>query len=111
MLYVKDQQRWMELCCGIDGKKAESLCVSIGDKPTQGMLWVSVCVCYKLPGWKEADKVFFRQLEKASCSLVLVLMGNWNHGDIFWCALTEQIMMGAALLMSCLQTRKCHLGI
>lgn len=66
-----------------------------------------VGTCRKLSGWKEVNKVF-RQLEKASCSLALVLLGNWNHGDIFWCALTEWIMMGAALLMSYLQTRKGH---
>lgn len=45
MLYVREQQRWMELCCGIGNKRAESLCVSTGDKPTQVMLWVPAANC------------------------------------------------------------------
>lgn len=45
MLHVREQQRWMELCCGMGGKRAESLCVTTGDKPTQVMLWVSATNC------------------------------------------------------------------
>lgn len=39
------------VCYGIGGKRAESLCVSTGDKPTQVMLWVSATNCLVGKKW------------------------------------------------------------
>ncbi|KAK4818193.1 hypothetical protein QYF61_008577 [Mycteria americana] len=33
---------------------------------------------------EKVDEAFFTQLDKASCSQALVLMGNFNHPDICW---------------------------
>lgn len=39
-------------------------------------------VCYGLPGQeKEVEEVFYRQLEAASKSQVLVLVGDFNYPD------------------------------
>ncbi|GAB0186320.1 hypothetical protein GRJ2_001097300 [Grus japonensis] len=43
-----------------------------------------VGICYGPSDREEVDDVFFRQLEEASCSQALVLMGDLNHPDICW---------------------------
>lgn len=66
MLYVREQQRWMELCCGICGKGAESLYVRIGVKPTQVMLWVSATNCPVRKKW------------------VRCFSDNWKKPQVHW---------------------------
>lgn len=41
-------------------------------------------ICYGPSGEEEVDKAFFRQLEEASCSQVLVFTGDLKQPDICW---------------------------
>lgn len=55
-----------------------SLCLEIRGKANQGNGKVSVC--YRPPSQEEeVDEGFFKQLEEAFCSQVLVLMGDFYH--------------------------------
>ena len=42
-------------------------------------------VCYRPPDQgKRADEALYRQIREASRSKTLVLMGDFNHPNIFW---------------------------
>lgn len=46
---------------------------------------IVVGVYYTAPNQEEeVDKAFYRQLQNASCSQALVLMGDFNHPNICW---------------------------
>ena len=57
--------------------------VKFKDQSSKGYLVVGVC--YRPPDQEEAvDKVFLLQLQEVSCLRALVLMGDFNHPDIWW---------------------------
>lgn len=74
MLYVREQQRWIELCCGIGGKRAESLCVRIGDKLTQVMLWVSATNYLVRKKWIKSSSDNWKKS--------LIFTGPGPHGEL-----------------------------
>lgn len=43
-----------------------------------------MAVCYKLPELEEVQGVFYRQLEAASKSQALILVGDFIYLDICW---------------------------
>ena len=47
MLYVREQDRCTELCCGMGDERAESMWVRIRGQTNMGDV---VGVCYRLPG-------------------------------------------------------------
>ena len=50
-----------------------------------------VCVYYRLLDQKEeVDETFYKQLKVALQSLLLVLMGDFNHSDICWISNTAR---------------------
>ncbi|GAB0203090.1 hypothetical protein GRJ2_002774600 [Grus japonensis] len=76
-LYVRELE-CIELCIGMDEERVESLQVRIKGQANMG-------VYYRPPDQEEkADEAFYRQLEVASQSQALVLMGDFNHPDICW---------------------------
>jgi len=67
----------------MDEEKIESLWVRIKGRAGTGDIVVGVC--YRpLDQEDQVDKTFYRQMGSASCSLVLVLMGYFNHANICW---------------------------
>ncbi|PKU34188.1 dtw domain-containing protein 2 [Limosa lapponica baueri] len=71
----------MELWLGMDNT-TENLWVRIKEQNNIGHI---AGVCYRLPDQKEqVDEAFYRQLEVASHSQALVLMGDLNYADICW---------------------------
>lgn len=68
----------MEGCFGTGGEPVESLWVS-----RQTHKGDVVGVSYRPPDQGEVEEAF-RQLKKASCSQVQVLMGSLNHPHICW---------------------------
>ncbi|GAB0208218.1 hypothetical protein GRJ2_003287500 [Grus japonensis] len=82
-LYVNDQLEGMELHLGMDEELTESLWVRI--KGSTGAGDIIVGVCYRPPDQGDrADEALYRQMEAASRSQALVLMGDFNHPDICW---------------------------
>jgi len=82
-LYVKEQLECIELGLGADEEGLESLGVRIKGQPDMGDITVGV---YYRPSdqEEEVDEAFYRQLQAASQSQALVLMGDFNHPDISW---------------------------
>ncbi|GAB0209576.1 hypothetical protein GRJ2_003423300 [Grus japonensis] len=73
----------MELHLGMDEELTESLWVRI--KGSTGAGDIIVGVCYRPPDQgDQADEALYRQMEAASRSQALVLMGDFNHPDICW---------------------------
>ncbi|KAK4819106.1 hypothetical protein QYF61_025365 [Mycteria americana] len=71
----------MELCLGLGQESAKSLWIKISRQTNMDA--VVVCISYRPPDQEgDVDDAFFQQLEEASCSQVLVLMGEFNHPDI-----------------------------
>lgn len=68
-LYVREQLECMEFCQELMGKAYQ--CGFVG-------------ICYGPSDQEGVDKAFFRQLEEASCSQVLVFTGNLKQPDICW---------------------------
>ena len=82
-LCVREQQECIELCPGADEERIESLWVRIKGQPHMGD--VIVGVYYRPRGQEEeVDEAFYKQLQAASQSQALVLMGDFNHPDISW---------------------------
>lgn len=72
-----------ELCLATDEEPAESLWVRTGE--LTNMVDIVVGVCYKPPNQeKEVEGTLFGQLQEASCSQTLVLMGDFNRPGICW---------------------------
>ena len=65
----------------MEGEQVESLWVKIKGQPNMGDTVVGVC--YRPPDQEEeVDEAFYRQLEVASQSQALVLVGDFNRPDI-----------------------------
>ena len=63
--------------------QVESLWVKTRDQANKGNFVVGVY--YRPPDQgEEADEEFFLQLQEASCSQALILIGDFNHPDIRW---------------------------
>ncbi|GAB0202653.1 hypothetical protein GRJ2_002730900 [Grus japonensis] len=74
-LYVREQLECIELCLGVDEERVKSLWVRIKGQANMGDTVVGVY--YKPPDQEEeVDEAFYRQLEVASRSQALVLMGG-----------------------------------
>jgi len=82
-LYVREQLECIELCLGVDEERVESLWVRIKGQPHMGDIIVGVY--YRPPDQEEeVNEAFYRQVQAASQSQALVLMGDFNHPDISW---------------------------
>jgi len=82
-LYVREKLECIELCLGTDEEGVESLCVRIKGQAHIGN--VIVGVHYRPPDQEEeVDEAFYKQLQAASQSQALVLLGDFNHPDISW---------------------------
>ena len=58
-----------------------------------------VGVYYRPPNQREpTDEAFFLQLQEASCSQALVLLGDFNHPDICWNSSTASCRQSRRLL-------------
>ncbi|GAB0177486.1 hypothetical protein GRJ2_000213900 [Grus japonensis] len=67
----------------VDEEQVESLWVRIKEKANMGDTVVGV-YCRQPDQDEEVNEAFYRQLEVASRSQALVLMGDFNHPDICW---------------------------
>ena len=85
-LYVREQLECIELCLGVEGEQVESLWVK--NKGQANMGDTVVGICYRPHDQEEVvvvDEAFYRQLEVASQSQALVLVGDFNLlGGIPW---------------------------
>ncbi|GAB0206526.1 hypothetical protein GRJ2_003118200 [Grus japonensis] len=82
-LYVREQLECIELCLGMDEERVESLWVRMKGQANMGDTVVGDY--YRPPDQEEeVDEAFYRQVEVASQSQALVLMGDLNHPDICW---------------------------
>ena len=82
-LYVKKTLQSEELSLKNSHEQVESLWVRIGERGNKGNLVVGVY--YRPPDQEELiDEAFFLQLQEASRSQALVLLGDFNHPDICW---------------------------
>jgi len=82
-LYVREQQECIEICLGTDEEGVESLWVRIKGQPDMGD--VIVGVHYRPPDQEEeVEEAFYKQLQAASQSQALVLVGDLNYPDISW---------------------------
>ncbi|GAB0187326.1 hypothetical protein GRJ2_001197900 [Grus japonensis] len=80
---VNDQLECMEFHLGMDEEPTKSLWVRIKGRAGTGSTIAGVC--YRPPNQKDrADEALYRQIGAASCSQVLVLMGDFNHPNICW---------------------------
>lgn len=68
----------MELFLGVDEELTKSLWVRIMDRAGSGDVIVMSC----RPLEEQRDKALHKQIEAASFSQALVLMGDFNHPDI-----------------------------
>ncbi|GAB0207927.1 hypothetical protein GRJ2_003258400 [Grus japonensis] len=72
-----------ELSLKNSNMQVESLWVKIRDQANKGNFVVGVC--YRPPDQgEEVDEEFFLQLQEASRSQALILIGDFNHPDICW---------------------------
>ena len=82
-LYVKKWIDCEELSLKNSHEQVESLWVRIRDRGNKGNLVVGVY--YRAPDQGEPiDEAFLLQLQEASRSQVLILLGDFNHPDICW---------------------------
>ncbi|GAB0177773.1 hypothetical protein GRJ2_000242600 [Grus japonensis] len=80
-LYISDQLECMELHVGMDEELTKSLWVRI--KGSAGAGDIIAGVCYRPPDQgDQADEALYRQIEAASCSQALVLMGDFSHSNM-----------------------------
>ena len=79
-LYVRKQLGRIELCLEMDTEQVGSLQVKIKGQDNMGDTVVGVC--YRPPDQKEVTEAFHRQLEVASKSQAMVLMGDCSHPGI-----------------------------
>jgi len=98
-LYVREQLECIELCPGADEEQLDSLWVRIKGQPHMGDIIVGVY--YRPPDQEEeVDEAFYKQLQAASQSQALVLMGDFNHPDISWEDRTARHMQSWRFLQS-----------
>jgi len=82
-LYVREQLECIELGLEANEEQVESLWVRIKGQAHKGD--ITVGVYYRPPDQEEeVDEAFYRQLQAASQSQALVLMGDFNQPDISW---------------------------
>jgi len=82
-LYIKKSIQCEELSLKNSHEQVKSLWVRIRDRGNKGRLVVGVS--YRLPNQGEpTDEAFFLQLQKASCLLSFVLLGDFNHPKFCW---------------------------
>jgi len=82
-LYIKKSIQYEELSLKNSHEQVESLWVRIRNRGHKGNLVAGVY--YRPPDQGEpTDEAFFLQLQKASCSQSLTLLGDFNHPDISW---------------------------
>ena len=80
-LYVREQLECIELGLGANEEQVESLWVGIKGQAHRGD--ITVGVYYRPPDQEEeVDEAFYRQLQAASQSQALALMGDFNHPDL-----------------------------
>lgn len=79
-LYVKEQCKWRELCCGMSNEPAESVWARYGQTNADNDMVVA-CQSFLI---KKKNEVHFRKLEEDSCLQALVFMGDFNHSGICW---------------------------
>jgi len=81
--YVRGQLECIELGLGADEERVEILWIRSKGQAHMGDIMVGVY--YRPPDQgEEVDEAFYRQLQAASQSQALVLMGDFNHPDISW---------------------------
>ncbi|GAB0203436.1 hypothetical protein GRJ2_002809200 [Grus japonensis] len=96
-LYVKKWIDCEELSLKNSHKQVESLWVRIRDQGNKGNLVVGVN--YRpLNQGEPIDKAFLLQLQEASCSQALILLGDFNHPDICWKSSTASCRQSRRLL-------------
>ena len=82
-LCVREQVECIELGLGANEEQVESLWVRNKGQAHTGD--ITVGVYYRAPDQEEEiHEAFYRQLQAASQSQALVLMGDFNHPDISW---------------------------
>jgi len=82
-LYVREQLECTKLCLGVDEEQGKSLWVRNEGQTNMGDTVVDV-YC-RPPDQEDEVKVdFYRQLKIASQPQALVLVGDFNHPDIWW---------------------------
>jgi len=80
-LYIEKTLQSEELSLKNNHEQVESLWVRIGERGNKGNLLVGVY--YRPPDQEElTDEAFTLQLQEASRSQALVLLGDFNHPDI-----------------------------
>jgi len=96
---VREQQEGIEFCLGEDEERVENLWVRIKGQPQMGDIIVGV---YYRPHdqEEEVDEAFYKQLQAASQSQPLVLMGEFNHPDNCWEDHTARHMQSRRFLQS-----------
>ena len=79
---MREQLECIELGPGASEEVVESLWVRIKGQAHKGD--ITVGVYYRPPDQEEeeVDEAFYRQLQAASQSQALVLMGDFNHPDL-----------------------------
>ncbi|PKU39002.1 egf-like repeat and discoidin i-like domain-containing protein 3 [Limosa lapponica baueri] len=81
--YIKKWIEREELSLSNSHEQAESPWVRIKDQGNKGNPVVGVY--YRPPNQGEPiDEAFLLQLQEASCSQALILLGDFNHPDICW---------------------------
>ncbi|KAK4830418.1 hypothetical protein QYF61_011042 [Mycteria americana] len=96
-LYIKKWIECEEPSLKNSHEQAESLWVRIRDRGNKGNLVVGVY--YRPPNQGEPiDEAFFLQLQEASRSQPLVLLGDFNHPNICWKSSTESCRQSRRLL-------------
>ncbi|KAK4806906.1 hypothetical protein QYF61_012627 [Mycteria americana] len=96
-LYVKKWIECEELSLKNSHEQVESLWVRIRDRGNKGNLVVGVS--YRPPDQGEPiDEAFLLQLQEASHSQALVLLGDFNHPDICWKSSTASCRQSRRLL-------------
>ncbi|GAB0193231.1 mitochondrial enolase superfamily member 1 [Grus japonensis] len=97
--YVREQLECIKFYLGVDEERAKSLWVRIKGQANMGDAVVGVY--YRPPDQEEeVDEAFYRQLEVASQSQSLVLMGDFNDPDICWKSNTAKHAQSRRFLQS-----------
>ena len=82
-LYIKKSIQYEELFLKNIHKQVQSLCVRMRDRDNKVNLVLGDY--HRLPDQGEpTDEAFFLQLQEASCSQSLILLGDFNHPSICW---------------------------
>ncbi|GAB0205877.1 mitochondrial enolase superfamily member 1 [Grus japonensis] len=98
-LRVREQLEGIKLCLEVDEERVKSLRVRIKGQANMGYTVVGI---YNRPPdqEEEVDEAFCRQLEVASQSQSLVLMGDFSHPDICWKSIVAKHAQSRRFLQS-----------